>query len=234
MSLPVTASVVTNPAPLANRISAIDASREMIETASALVEERVPTARERFEGYVAFAAELPFDDGAFDAVDRRCLALGNAHAAGELAVKIAARETDPNVMEMGDMLAELDTLNLAIADWLFLKSTPYWLAGLAGEAVLRTDRQCGHQVRRVEPRVGQVGAVFFDSAAQIQDASAAAKSRTEAQFNRALAYSRMGDFDRAILVCRVAWTGVLTGRPSSSTQACASVSRMTHASLRSL
>jgi dolichol-phosphate mannosyltransferase len=26
-------------------------------------------------------------------------------------------------------------INLAIADWLFLKSTPYWLAGLAGALI---------------------------------------------------------------------------------------------------
>ena len=49
------------------RISAIDASREMIEAANALVEERAPAARDRFEGHVAFAADLPFDDGSFDA-----------------------------------------------------------------------------------------------------------------------------------------------------------------------
>jgi SAM-dependent methyltransferase len=47
-------------------IRAIDASREMVETASALVEERVPGGDERFRGHVAFAAELPFDDGTFD------------------------------------------------------------------------------------------------------------------------------------------------------------------------
>ncbi len=48
------------------RISAIDASREMIGATEALVAERVPEARERFDGRVAFAAELPFEDRSFD------------------------------------------------------------------------------------------------------------------------------------------------------------------------
>ena len=49
------------------RVTAIDASREMVRAVEALVEERVPTARDRFEGRVAFAAELPFEAGTFDA-----------------------------------------------------------------------------------------------------------------------------------------------------------------------
>ena len=48
------------------RISAIDASREMIGAVEALVGERVGAARGRFDGRVAFAAELPFDDASFD------------------------------------------------------------------------------------------------------------------------------------------------------------------------
>ena len=49
------------------RVTAIDASREMVRAVEALVEERAPTARDRFEGRVAFAAELPFEAGTFDA-----------------------------------------------------------------------------------------------------------------------------------------------------------------------
>ena len=49
------------------RISGIDASREMIGAVNALVEERVPEAQDRFEGHVAFAADLPFADRSFDA-----------------------------------------------------------------------------------------------------------------------------------------------------------------------
>lgn len=48
-------------------ITAIDASREMIGAAEAFVAERASAARDRFRGRVAFAAELPFDDGSFDA-----------------------------------------------------------------------------------------------------------------------------------------------------------------------
>ena len=48
------------------QVSAIDASREMIGAVEALVVERVPAARGRFEGHVAFAAELPFGDASFD------------------------------------------------------------------------------------------------------------------------------------------------------------------------
>ncbi len=49
------------------RITAIDASREMIGAVEALVAERHPGARDRFVGRVAFAAELPFEDRSFDA-----------------------------------------------------------------------------------------------------------------------------------------------------------------------
>jgi len=49
------------------RVAGIDASREMLGAAEAIVAERVPEARDRFEGRVAFAAELPFDEGSFDA-----------------------------------------------------------------------------------------------------------------------------------------------------------------------
>ena len=49
------------------QITAIDASREMIRAVEALVADRVPASRDRFEGQVAFAAELPFEDGTFDA-----------------------------------------------------------------------------------------------------------------------------------------------------------------------
>lgn len=49
------------------RITGIDASREMIVAVTALVAERAAAARDRFEGRVAFAAELPFEDRSFDA-----------------------------------------------------------------------------------------------------------------------------------------------------------------------
>jgi ubiquinone/menaquinone biosynthesis C-methylase UbiE len=49
------------------QITAIDASREMIGAVEALVADRVPASRDRFEGRVAFAAELPFEDRTFDA-----------------------------------------------------------------------------------------------------------------------------------------------------------------------
>ncbi len=49
------------------RVTGIDASREMIGAVEALVAERLPMASDRFHGRVAFAAELPFDDGSFDA-----------------------------------------------------------------------------------------------------------------------------------------------------------------------
>ena len=49
------------------RVTGIDASREMIGAVEALVADRTPGARDRFEGRVAFAGELPFEDGSFDA-----------------------------------------------------------------------------------------------------------------------------------------------------------------------
>jgi SAM-dependent methyltransferase len=49
------------------RVTGVDASREMIGAVEALVAERLPGARRRFDGRVAFAAEMPFPDGAFDA-----------------------------------------------------------------------------------------------------------------------------------------------------------------------
>ena len=49
------------------RITAIDASGGMIDAVEAIVAERAPEARDRFDGRVAFAAELPFDDRTFDA-----------------------------------------------------------------------------------------------------------------------------------------------------------------------
>ena len=49
------------------RVTGVDASGEMIEAAQALVAERIPRARHRFSGRVAFAAEMPFPDGSFDA-----------------------------------------------------------------------------------------------------------------------------------------------------------------------
>jgi len=49
------------------RVTAIDASREMVGAAERLLEERNPSARKRFEGRVAYAAEMPFADGSFDA-----------------------------------------------------------------------------------------------------------------------------------------------------------------------
>lgn len=48
-------------------ITGIDASREMIGAVEALIAERASTARDRFVGRVAFAAELPFEDRSFDA-----------------------------------------------------------------------------------------------------------------------------------------------------------------------
>lgn len=49
------------------RVTGIDASREMIGAVEGLVAERLPGARSRFNGRVAFAAEMPFADGSFDA-----------------------------------------------------------------------------------------------------------------------------------------------------------------------
>jgi ubiquinone/menaquinone biosynthesis C-methylase UbiE len=48
------------------RVTGVDASREMIGAAETLVAERVPGGRARFNGRVAFAAEMPFRDASFD------------------------------------------------------------------------------------------------------------------------------------------------------------------------
>jgi ubiquinone/menaquinone biosynthesis C-methylase UbiE len=49
------------------RVVGIDASREMIGAVEVLVAERLPAASDRFLGRVAFAGELPFEEGSFDA-----------------------------------------------------------------------------------------------------------------------------------------------------------------------
>ena len=49
------------------RIAGVDASREMIGAVEVLVDERLPGAADRFNGHVAFAAEMPFADASFDA-----------------------------------------------------------------------------------------------------------------------------------------------------------------------
>jgi len=50
------------------RVTGVDASREMLGAAEALVAERLPaTEHGRFEGRVAFADELPFADASIDA-----------------------------------------------------------------------------------------------------------------------------------------------------------------------
>lgn len=49
------------------RVTGIDASREMVRAAERLLADRVPAAAERFTSRVAFAADLPFPDGSFDA-----------------------------------------------------------------------------------------------------------------------------------------------------------------------
>ncbi len=49
------------------RVTGIDASREMVDAAEALVVDSGDGLRDRFTGRVAFAAEMPFPDGAFDA-----------------------------------------------------------------------------------------------------------------------------------------------------------------------
>jgi ubiquinone/menaquinone biosynthesis C-methylase UbiE len=49
------------------RVTGVDASREMIGAVEALVRDRLPGARQRFTGQVAFAAEMPFPDASFDA-----------------------------------------------------------------------------------------------------------------------------------------------------------------------
>lgn len=48
------------------RVTGIDASREMVEAASAIAGRAPATERDRFQGQVAYAADLPFEDGAFD------------------------------------------------------------------------------------------------------------------------------------------------------------------------
>ena len=48
------------------RVTGVDPSREMINAVDALVRERFPAGIDRFAGAVASAAEMPFDDGAFD------------------------------------------------------------------------------------------------------------------------------------------------------------------------
>lgn len=50
------------------RVTGVDPSREMIDAVEALVRERLPDDDGRFSGEVAYAAEMPFDDGAFDLV----------------------------------------------------------------------------------------------------------------------------------------------------------------------
>lgn len=49
------------------RVTGVDASTEMVGAVEALVTERVPSARDRFSGQVAFAEEMPFADASFDA-----------------------------------------------------------------------------------------------------------------------------------------------------------------------
>jgi ubiquinone/menaquinone biosynthesis C-methylase UbiE len=48
------------------RVTGVDASREMVETVEALVEDAGDAARDRFTGVVAFAAEMPLPDASFD------------------------------------------------------------------------------------------------------------------------------------------------------------------------
>ncbi len=48
------------------RVTGIDASGEMLQVALALASDLPETARTRIDGQVAFAAELPFEDGTFD------------------------------------------------------------------------------------------------------------------------------------------------------------------------
>ena len=49
------------------RVTGIDASREMVGAAEALIDDAGDGLRDRFTGRVAFAAELPFADRSFDA-----------------------------------------------------------------------------------------------------------------------------------------------------------------------
>ncbi|MGK2851066.1 MAG: class I SAM-dependent methyltransferase [Candidatus Limnocylindrales bacterium] len=48
------------------RVTAIDASREMLGALQVMVADLPPGERDRFEGAVAFAAELPYADASFD------------------------------------------------------------------------------------------------------------------------------------------------------------------------
>ena len=48
------------------RVTGVDASREMVTTVEALIEDAGGDLRDRFTGAVAFAAEMPFPDASFD------------------------------------------------------------------------------------------------------------------------------------------------------------------------
>jgi ubiquinone/menaquinone biosynthesis C-methylase UbiE len=48
------------------RVTGVDASREMVTTVEALIEDAGDGQRDRFTGTVAFAAEMPFPDASFD------------------------------------------------------------------------------------------------------------------------------------------------------------------------
>lgn len=48
------------------RITGVDASREMVATVEALIEDQGDGLRDRFTGAVAFAADMPFADASFD------------------------------------------------------------------------------------------------------------------------------------------------------------------------
>ena len=48
------------------RVTGVDASREMVTTVEALIEDAGDGHRDRFTGEVAFAAEMPFPDASFD------------------------------------------------------------------------------------------------------------------------------------------------------------------------
>lgn len=49
------------------RVTAIDASREMLGALQVMVQERPPGQRDRFAGAVAFAADVPYPEATFDA-----------------------------------------------------------------------------------------------------------------------------------------------------------------------
>ncbi len=49
------------------RITGVDPSRGMVDAVEALLRERSPGSMDRFTGHVAYAADMPFDDGTFDA-----------------------------------------------------------------------------------------------------------------------------------------------------------------------